>query len=393
MRIPRGVKQRLAALTAISVICAAVLGFVFLRVPDALGIGRYEIQADFRAGAGLYEGAEVTYRGTPVGKVSHLSLEAAHVVATLKLKSEFSVPSDVRAEIRSRSAVGEQYVELVPVRRGASNNSTLAGGDTIGLDRTGQPVEVGPLLDHVGALAETLNQQDVNTTVSELGASLDGRSDDLRAIIDHGRSFVDKASANVDATTRLIDDTEPLLTAVSSQQRGVVRLTDNLEQVTDELRAGDGDLRRLLSDGPGFSREVSSLLHDLDGRLPGLLKPLNAITDVLVVYDTHLGATLAEYPRSMATVQSSTSGGADSNKINLTLSNIADPAECLTGFLPTDQWLSPYEKTPSSLPPLTYCQEPKDDPRGARGARNIPCPNAPAIRTAEATECLDRYRR
>jgi phospholipid/cholesterol/gamma-HCH transport system substrate-binding protein len=391
MRIHAPVVRRLAVLTAAFVVCGSLLGIVFLRVPEALGVGRYEAAAQFKEGAGLYQGAEVTYRGLPVGKVRRLTLQDGHIKATLSLRSSVPVPADASAAIRSRSAVGEQYVELIAPD--ASGAAKLAEGSVIPLSRTSQPVQIGPLLDNTSKLAASLNAHDVNTTVTELGEALDGRSTDLQAIIDHGMSFTDRASANLHTTTELLDDAQPLLTTVNHQQTHIEGLTHSLRNVTRELRKGDSDLRRLMDDGPGFSKETIRLLDDLDERLPAVLAPLNVVVNVLVAYNSHLDRTLAVYPRSMATVQSVSLGGRDPNKIRLTLSDVDKPAECLKGFLPPSQWLSPFAKAPTTLPPLVYCKESHGDPRGVRGMRNIPCPVAPAFRTGDARECLTHKKR
>jgi len=391
MRIPAAVVRRLIVLLAAFVVCGAVLGSVFLRVPEAIGMGRYEAVAQFKEGAGLYQGAEVTYRGVPVGKVRSLALQNGHVTATMSLREDVAIPSDVAAAIRSRSAVGEQYIALMEPETATAAGRLTAGG-VVPLSRTSQPVEIGPLLDNTYALAKSLNADDVNSTVTELGKALDGRATDLQTIIDRGTSFTGQVSANLKPTTRLLDDAEPLLTRVNDEQEHIEGLTRSLRKVTEELRKGDSDLRQLMDDGPGFSEEVVRLLDDLDRRLPSVVTPLNIVLKVLVAYDSHLDGTLAVYPRSQATVQSVALGGGDPNKIRLTLSNINDPAECMKGFEPVSQWLSPFEDAPTTLPPLVYCKESHDDPRGVRGMRNIPCPLAPAVRTGDATVCLERNR-
>lgn len=389
MRIPEHIRRRLLLLTGAFVLSTSVLGIVFLRVPEALGVGRYESTVEFKEGAGLYDGAEVTYRGVAIGKVTGLALHDRQVTATMSLRTEVPVPADVTAAIRSRSAVGEQYVELLDGF--SSAGGSLAAGSNIPLARTSQPIEIGPLLDNASALADSLDADDLNTTITELGDAFDGRSSDLQAIIDHGSAFTDRANANINATTRLIDKSGPLLRKVNGEREHIVDLTQSLSKVTRELKKGDDDLRRLLGDGPGFSREMITLLDDLDERLPAVLGPLNVVTRVLLAYDTHLDATLNYYPRSMATVQSVTLGGLNPpNKIRLTLSDIDNPAECTKGFLPTSQWASPFAANNKELPPLVYCKESHEDPRGVRGARNIPCPTNPAIRTGDAADCPKR---
>ena len=388
MRVPAYVLKRLAVLVALFVVAAAILGVVYLRVPEAIGVGRYQASAQFTEGAALYEGAEVTYRGVPIGKVTDLALADKSVDAHMSLKSDVEVPADVSAAIRSRSAVGEQSVELIDPS--TPSNSSLKDGDVIPLSRTSQPVEIGPLLDNAYALAKSLDAQDVNTTVTELGKALDGRASDLQTIIDQGGSFLDQAQTNIDPTKRLIRDSGPLLSRVNDEQDHIVSLTENLAKFTTELRKGDDDLRTLLEDGPGFSRELTRLIEDLDQRMPPLLEPLNVVVRVVAIYNRHLDAVLAQYPYDIAIIQAAATDPKADNAARLTLANVSDPAHCTKGFIPAAQWGQQFAKTPTYLPPLVYCTLPHDDPRGVRGARNIPCPNDTSVRTGDARVCLRR---
>ena len=63
---------------------------------------------------GLYERGNVTYRGTEVGQVKSVHLTDSGVEAVLSLRSDVKIPSNLDAEVHSQSAVGEQYLALLP---------------------------------------------------------------------------------------------------------------------------------------------------------------------------------------------------------------------------------------------------------------------------------------
>ena len=56
----------------------------------------------------------MTYRGTDVGQVNSVDVTATGVRAVLALRSGVKMPSDVRASVHSRSAIGEQYRRTDP---------------------------------------------------------------------------------------------------------------------------------------------------------------------------------------------------------------------------------------------------------------------------------------
>jgi phospholipid/cholesterol/gamma-HCH transport system substrate-binding protein len=378
------VKKQLIAFTIASVVGIVGLAMTFLRVPETLGYQRYTVDVEFEQAAGLYEGAEVTYLGHPVGKVASMEVDGDRLVATLSLATETEIPGTVGAEIHSRSAVGEQYVDLVETDAGGSE--VLADGDLIPMERTSAPVEIGPVLDNVHALVESIDAKQLSVLLRETSTGLAGRTGDLQTILDDGAALIRLADANFEETAVLIRGAGPLLSTVNARSDNIGRLAGNLQQVTDELRAGDDDLRALLEQGPEFTDTTHVLLDDLETDLPPLLESINTVSRVLNLYDPYLRQVLSDYPLAAAIVQSVTLPSIGDKAVNLTLANFADPPECLEGFVPPSEWASPFDLAPRRNQ-LVYCTAPHDDPRGVRGARNIPCPQNPARREGDASLC------
>lgn len=388
MILTRTVKQQLLALGLASIIGTLVLGIVYLRVPEAVGYQRYTVTASFERGAQLYDGSEVTYHGDPVGKVTHMDIADVGITVTMKLRKEVAVPQDVRAEIHSRSAVGEQYVDLVPVGSPASEGA-LADGDTIPIERTTTPVEIGPLLDNVGRLTDSLPVDDLNALLDETDAALRGRSQDLQDIIDAGGRVIDTASDNLEPTLVLLDDFEPLAGALNSQTDELDRATTNLALVTATLRDGDVDLRRLLTDTPSAAQQVERLLSDLNLPLQGVLRNLGVFSEQLATYQDQFRSILTTYPRVTAAIQSIAMPFADTHQIPLDLANLNDPAACFNGFVPPGQWRDPSDTSKTSTPRV-YCDIAPDDPRVVKGARNLPCIRYPGTTAATTELCRER---
>ena len=61
--------------------------------------------------------------------------------AVLSLRSGIAVPSDVQASVHSRSAIGEQYIELTPQpgKNGEHSRPKLRAGDVIPAGRVTCP--------------------------------------------------------------------------------------------------------------------------------------------------------------------------------------------------------------------------------------------------------------
>src|ERR1700744_3610458 len=124
------------------------MAFGFVKVPALLGVGRYTVSVDLPASGGLYQTSVVNYRGSEVGTVKSVDVTQNGVRAVLSLKSDIAIPSDVTAAVHSRSAVGEQFLELTP-RSGTVKDTgpKLRDGDVIPVGRVRVPVDIGFLLD------------------------------------------------------------------------------------------------------------------------------------------------------------------------------------------------------------------------------------------------------
>ncbi len=379
------IRKQLIAFTIASIVGILVLGVVFLRIPEALGIGRYTVSADFTQAAGLYGGAQVNYLGTPVGKVGSMKLATSGIVVDLSLKNGISIPANVRAEIHSVSAVGEQYVELVPPH--APSPANLHGGDVIPLGRTSVPVGIGPVLDNVARLVDSIPQQSLSRLLTQTSTALNGRGSELQQILAGSQAFLDQADAAYPQTHALLQSTEPLLSTVNASGSHFAGLTSKLAQVSDQLRAGDADLQALLAHGPGFTSSTTGFLRDVGPSLPGFLTPLDTVASVLATYRDYVAQLLTDYPTALSEVQSVTlpeRGGLDA--VRLTLSQANKPSECTQGFLPVASWRLP-DQTGPAFTPLYYCTAATNDVRAVRGARNVPCPGDPARREPTAADC------
>jgi ABC-type transporter Mla subunit MlaD len=81
----------------------------------------YDVTADLPAKSGLRVGAEVTLAGAPAGRVTHLEVHGARLIATLRIRSRYA-PLDVDTQAvvrRRRAAPGAAYVVLIPAHYGA----------------------------------------------------------------------------------------------------------------------------------------------------------------------------------------------------------------------------------------------------------------------------------
>jgi len=206
--LTRFVRNQLIIFTTASVIGIAVMATTYLQVPTLLGIGRIAVTLNLPSAGGLYRFSNVTYRGSQVGKVVDIKPTAQGARATLSLQSTPKIPADLQAQVRSVSAIGEQYVELRPR---TESGPYLHDGSVIAARDTTIPQQVGPMLDQLSALLGSIPKDSLAQLLNESSQGLGGAGYDLGSLIDSSSRVVGDVSSAAEQTRLLVEDTEPLL--------------------------------------------------------------------------------------------------------------------------------------------------------------------------------------
>ncbi|NLV80273.1 MAG: MCE family protein [Rhodococcus sp.] len=391
MMLTRFVRIQLIIFAILTVIGLVVMSVQYVRLPQLLGVGRYTVTVQLPSTGGLYQNANVSYRGTIVGIVDSVKLSPTGVDAVLSIDSDSRIPSDVDVAVRSVSAVGEQYVDFVPHENG-SGGEYLGDGDVVPVDRSSVPQEVGALLDQADTLLASISDTRLQTVVDEAFDAFNGSGPELQLLIDSTRLFVQEASSNSAETRRLLDDLGPLLDTQQVTSDQIRSWTRDMLTFTDQLRESDPDLRALMAKGPSAAAEAESLFQDFRPTLPLLLSNLVSVGEVGVTYNAGLEQILVLYPPMTTALITAAGGGPaeDGAVVDFHL-QLHDPPPCLAGFVPPEQWRSPADTSMVDTPADVYCMLPQSDPNAVRGARNVPCMEYPGRRAPTPELCATGY--
>lgn len=114
MLLTRFVRMQLTIFALASVVAMGFMFFSTCRCRRCSGSASSPSPWSCRIPVAFYRFSNVTYRGVQVGKVTAVGPTATGTKATLGIDNSTKIPADVHAAVRSMSAVGEQYVDLVP---------------------------------------------------------------------------------------------------------------------------------------------------------------------------------------------------------------------------------------------------------------------------------------
>ncbi len=391
MHLNRGIKIQLAIFSVVSLVAALIMIFGYIKLPVLLfGVGRYTVTVDLPRSGGLYATGNVTYRGVEVGRIEGVKVTPNGVAATLSLKSGIDIPSDVKAEVHSVSAVGEQYVALIP--RGA-DSAPLKDGDVIPMADTSVPPDINSLLDSANAGLEAIPGDSLTTVVNESYTAVGGLGPELSRIVKGSTGLAIDARQNLDSLTTLIDGAKPVLDSQSSTSGSIDAWAAQVADITTQLKTQDHAVANLIDNAGPAAAQGQQLFDRLDPTLPTILTNLSGIADVVLTYNASVEQLLVLVPHTVAEVAGLAVPNLNTKQAmrGLYLSfnlNINIPPACTTGYLPTQQQRTPDQLDfPQRQPGEMYCHTAQDATFGVRGVKNTPCPTKPGKRAPTAKMC------
>lgn len=391
MYLTRQVRVQLVVFAVLATFIAAVLLFGYLQVPARiLGIGRYTVTVQLQQTGGLYEGGNVAYRGVDVGRVAAVRLTHTGAEAVLRLKSDIRIPSDLRVEVHSMTAIGEQYVELLPQ---SGNGRPLKGGDVIPAQATYVPPDLNSLLTATNRGLDAIPKGNLKTVVDEGYIAVGGLGPELSRLVKGTTALAIDARKNVDSLVTLIDESKPVLDSQTETSDSIQAWAAHLASITSQLKIHDTDVHGLLQKGGPAIDESRQLLDRLQPTLPIVLANLVSIGKVAVTYRGNLEQLLVLLPQDVAILQAVSLANANTKQDDIGIYfglglNLNLPPPCVTGFLPPQQMRSAAsEDAPERPRGNLYCRIPQDSPINVRGARNYPCETQPGKRAATVKLC------
>ncbi|CFI53895.1 MCE-family protein MCE4F [Mycobacterium tuberculosis] len=386
--IDRLAKIQLSIFAVITVITLSVMAIFYLRLPATFGIGTYGVSADFVAGGGLYKNANVTYRGVAVGRVESVGLNPNGVTAHMRLNSGTAIPSNVTATVRSVSAIGEQYIDLVPPENPSSTK--LRNGFRIQRQNTRIGQDVADLLRQAETLLGSLGDTRLRELLHEAFIATNGAGPELARLIESARLLVDEANANYPQVSQLIDQAGPFLQAQIRAGGDIKSLAGGLARFTWQLRAADPRLRDTLADAPDAIDEANTAFSGIRPSFPALAASLANLGRVGVIYHKSIEQLLVVFPALFAAIITSAGGVPQDEGAKLDFKiDLHDPPPCMTGFLPPPLVRSPADESVREIPRDMYCKTAQNDPSTVRGARNYPCQEFPGKRAPTVQLCRD----
>lgn len=379
--LTRMIRIQLIIFTVVTMAALVILGTYYLRLPALAGVGQYTLYVDLPRTGGLYETSNVTYRGTTIGRVTAVEPTERGARATLSIGDGVKIPANAAANVHSVSAVGEQYIDLVPK---GNPGRYLSDGQTI--TDSSVPSEIGPAVDSANRVLSALPQDKLESLLNETSDAVGGLGPSLHRLVDSTNNVVRGFKDNIGPIDDIVDNVGPILDSQRDSGDAIRRWASNLDNLTGQLADQDQALRTGLQQAAPAADAVTAFFSDVRESLPQTLANVEIVADLLKRYHKGTEQLLVAFPQAASVAQTGTIFD-NQGLLHFALS-INQPPPCLTGFIPASQWRSPADTSMKDLPQDVYCKIPKDfQGNVVRGARNLPCADVPGKRAATPVLC------
>ena len=348
--ITRRTKIQLLAFAIITLLGVTFVGARYAQLDRLIIDQSYTVVAHYPASGGIFAGGEVTYRGVRIGKVSELELTEEGVDVHLEIDKEWDeIPTDTRALVGNRSALGEQYVELQPNVDVEDDGDFLEDGDEI--SDVAIPIATEKLLGDLATTVSSVDQDALRTTVEELGTAFNGTGEDLQRIIDTGNSFIQTANENFDITTALIRDANTVLQTQVDSASSLRTFANQLSIFSSALVGADKDLRRVIDSGSFTANQLRTFLEQNEAEVSDLLKNVILTGRVAVANIDGFRTLLIAYPilleGSFTVVDKNPTTNLYETHVGLILTT---ETPCYEGYESTDTRGAPERRGPAAQP-------------------------------------------
>jgi ABC-type transporter Mla subunit MlaD len=250
---------QLLVIAGFALSCFGILLFLWITFggPTPFKAKPYEVRVPFNEATQLAQQSDVRISGVSVGKVQKIGLDpdGQHAMATIYIDDKYGpLPDDTRAILRTKTLLGETYVELTP---GNHNAPDLPDGGTLPTANVAESVQLDEIFRTFDAPTRRAFQEWMQygaTAISGEGQSLS-----------MGFAELEPTFSELDKLFRVLD----------SQRLAIGQLFRNGATTFEALRGPEGQLANLIQS----SNEVFSTAAARDRDIEALFRAFPTFLD------------------------------------------------------------------------------------------------------------------
>ncbi|MBS1863642.1 MAG: MCE family protein [Actinobacteria bacterium] len=239
---------QLLAITAFALSCFGILLFLWITFggPTPFKARSYQVKVPFTEASQLAEQSDVRISGVDVGKVESIELgpKGKEAMALLNIDDKYApLPASTRAMLRTKTLLGETYVELSP---GSSGEPPLEDGATLPAAQVTESVQ----LDEIFQAFDPRTRRAFQTWMQEAAVAIEGQGQNLSYAI-----------GNLEPTFQQFEN---LFRVLNSQKVAVAQLFSNGAKTFESLRGREGQLADLIRSSNELFKTTAARNQDIE---------------------------------------------------------------------------------------------------------------------------------
>jgi ABC-type transporter Mla subunit MlaD len=239
---------QLLVIVGFALSCFGILLFLWITFggPTPFKAKPYEIKVPFNEATQLAEQSDVRISGVSVGKVKTIeeAPNGQRAVATVDIEDKYApIPRGTRAILRTKTLLGETYVELTP---GDSRGPKLHDGDNLPLANVAESVQ----LDEIFRTFDTRTRSAFQEWLQQAAIAIQGRGQSLST-----------AFAEFDPT---LSDLDRVFRVLDTQRLAVRQLFSNAAVTFRALRGREGQLADLIQSSNAVFQTTARRDRDIE---------------------------------------------------------------------------------------------------------------------------------
>lgn len=287
----------------------------------------YRVTVNVPRAAGLFEGSEVTLRGVKVGDISSIDIAGNGVRLGLDIDGGTKIPVSTTASVRMLSALGENYVDLVP---SSDSGPLLADGSVIPIADTSVPTPVSEALGSASTLLNSIDPRTLDSLQNLLADAFGDVAPQLKTLVHTGNDLTDALIAAAPATTSIVDDGRTVLRTANATSGDLNRIIESFKTLSAQFVASDADLAQLIRQGGSAATAIEQLVRQETGPFVDLLNGSAEIGTAVQANQTAIRVLFAMLPTVSTNLAGAARNGTLSGQMSL---NLNQPV-CSFGPLP-----------------------------------------------------------
>jgi virulence factor Mce-like protein len=277
-----------SVVVAAAVVVAGVVSIV--KAANGAFSGAYSLSGLFSSsGEGLNPGAEVTYLGVQVGRVTHIALSHGRADITMAIDHGFGVPADASATLLPINVFGADNIALAfPA---GQHPPYLSPGSRI--THTAVSPDVEDLFAAADPLLAQIDAPDLATVVSNLAQASAGEGPTIAASIDEGVKLANFLDNTLPEQLSALDSLAGFTTALAPTAPSFNAIAAASNVALPAFNSQAAAYQRLLQSLSAFGQTLATFLAAYHPDIATLLASGDNVARVILTQQAEVGQVVA----------------------------------------------------------------------------------------------------